>query len=607
MTDLKGLKLHLVTSMDDANACLSWLGTVKSDRLGFDTEGTGIDTQVDTVRMIQFGDENEGWSIPYERWGGLAEEIFRKWDKRFVGWNSRFDVTMLDRAGIHVPIHRVDDGRFLAHINDPSESTALKRQAAKYIDPRAASMQSQLDEVMASSGHTWATVPIVENGPFACYWWYASLDPIITVRLWNHHAPNVLSYAAKAYDVELATGWVASTMEKRGVCVDRPYTEEKRIELLGMYDDMTARGRSEFGIDLGSAQSVIDILQHDGANLWKRTPGGAWSLDKEALKGVDHPLAHLVQERKRVEKLGSTYLRRFLEGSERDGRLHPRLNTVGGSGKSAGESGGEFGVRTGRMSQESPNLQQLPRVDKSDPLSIIVRNCIVSSPGHTFLFYDLDQIELRLLAHLSKDPGLIEALLAEDDFFMLLTRKVYQDDSILKSDPRRTPVKSYTYATNYGSGLDRLATTTGRPLAEIEKLDADFNAAYPGVKGFQRAIHNAAMQRYREEGTAYVVSPMTGRRFATRNLNKLYQLTNHIVQGWAAEIMKTLLLELDAAGLGDYLCLVVHDEAIVDVPDEMVPEAIEIMSGVMNNDKILSLPITSGGAYGKRWAEKIEL
>lgn len=115
------------------------------------------------------------------------------------------------------------------------------------------------------------------------------------------------------------------------------------------------------------------------------------------------------------------------------------------------------------------------------------------------------------------------------------------------------------------------------------------------------------MKRYREEGRAYVVSPMTGRRFASSNLNKLYQLVNHLIQGWAAEIMKTFLLELDAAGLGDYLALVVHDEAIADVPDEMVPEAIEIMGSVMNNDKILSLPITSGGAYGKRWAEKHEL
>lgn len=603
---LGNVRFHLVETMEDANACIDWLSSQTGIRIGCDTETTGLDKIHDRVRLVQFGDLFDGWAIPIDRWWGLIAEIVDRWIRgggRFVFHHAKFDIAMLRNHDIHIPVHLVDDTMMLAHISDPTVSIGLKQQAAKHIDPRAASMQQQLDEVMHSGGYTWATIPITATGPCAAYWVYAALDPIITMRLWNHYAPTILKQSPKAYDLELAVSHLSDRMERRGVCVDRPYTEEKRIELLGMYDDMTARGRSEFGIDLGSAQSVIDILQRDGANLWKRTPGGAWSLDKEALKGVDHPLAHLVQERKRVEKLGSTYLRRFLEGSEHDGKLHPGINTLGF--KEA--DGGAFGVKTARMSMDSPNLQQLPRVDKSDPLSIIVRNCIVSSPGHTFLFYDLDQIELRLLAHLSKDPGLIEALLAEDDFFMLLTRKVYQDETILKSDPRRTPVKSYTYATNYGSGLDRLATTTGRPLAEIEKLDADFNAAYPGVKGFQRAIHNAAMKRYREEGTAYVVSPMTGRRFATRNLNKLYQLTNHIVQGWAAEIMKTLLLELDAAGLGDYLCLVVHDEAIVDVPDEMVPEAIEIMSSVMNNDKILSLPITAGGAYGKRWADKHDI
>ena len=82
---LEGIQLHLVNSMDDASRCIEWLGRVKDDVIGFDTEGTGIDTQVDKVRMIQFGCENEGWSIPYDRWSGLAVDIINRWDKRFVG------------------------------------------------------------------------------------------------------------------------------------------------------------------------------------------------------------------------------------------------------------------------------------------------------------------------------------------------------------------------------------------------------------------------------------------------------------------------------------------------------------------------------------------
>ena len=603
---LGNVRFHLVETMEDANACIDWLSSQTGTHIGCDTEGTGLDTIHDRVRLVQFGDTKDGFAIPIDRWWGLIAEIVDRWAHRggrFVFHHAKYDIAMLRHHDINIPVHLVDDTMMLAHIADPSVSIGLKQQGAKHVDPRAATMQQQLDEVMHSGGYTWATIPIAATGPCAVYWVYAALDPIITMRLWEHYQ-STLRQAPKAYDLELSVSWVAERMQQRGVCVDRPYAEEQRSKLLDVFEDCTKRGHEEFGVDLSSKKQIIGRLERDKANLWKRTPSGNdWALDKEALKGVDHPLVSLLQMRTRVEKLGSTYLRNFLSMSEYDGRIHASINTLGFKEADAGA----MGVKTARMSMSEPNLQNLPRADRSDPLSIIVRNCIVSSPGHTFLFFDLDQIELRIMAHLSRDPGLIEALLSDDDFFMLLMRKVYQDESLLKSDPRRSPIKSYMYATNYGAGLDRLATTTGRPLAEIEELDKGINASYPGIKQFHSGVHDAAMKRYREEGTAYVVSPMTGRRFASKNLNKLYQLVNHLIQGWAAEIFKTMALELDAAGLGDYLALFIHDEIGIDVPDEMVPEAIEIMGSVMNNDKILSLPITAGGARAKRWGEKFEL
>jgi DNA polymerase-1 len=223
------------------------------------------------------------------------------------------------------------------------------------------------------------------------------------------------------------------------------------------------------------------------------------------------------------------------------------------------------------------------------------------------LLFDFDQIEMRIMTHLSKDPGLFEAFEADEDFFVTLTRKVYQDETITKKDPRRNVTKSYGYATIYGSGNDTLATTTKRPLAEIEQLSRDFASSYPGVPAFQNAIQQVARQRYRDEGMGYVISPLTGRRSLCHNPNLMYQLVNHQIQKMAAEIMKMKLLELDAAGLGDYLALVVHDEAIADVPDDQVPDAIATMQDVMNDNTLLSIPLTAGGATAKRWAEKIEL
>lgn len=598
---LEGIQLHLVNSMDDASRCIEWLGRVKDDVIGFDTEGTGIDTQVDKVRLIQFGDENEGWSIPYDRWSGLAVDIINRWDKRFVGWNARYDVSMLANMGISMPIHRVDDGRFLGHINNPTESTALKRQAAKYIDPRAASMQESLDAVMRSGNYTWANIPIVETGPLAAYWHYASLDPIITVRLWNLHSKTVLVESPKAYDLELSMGWLATRMENAGVLVDREYTSKQGIEFDALHHSLTQRIRSEFGVEAGSKDQVVNALLKDGVILTKRTPGGDFALDKAVMGSISHPLVQLISERRKVEKLRSTYLSRFMQYSERSGRIHARVNTVGGSGKSVSESGGEFGVRTGRMSLESPNLQQLPR--GGDPLSSVIRNCIVAGEGKTLLMCDYDQIELRLMAHLSRDKGLAEAFAAEGDFFTTLTRGIYHDPSIDKKDRRRQLTKSYVYATLYGAGNDKLATTTGVPLAEVEQLSRDFAASYSGVPAFQQAVQRRARERGQSEGVYYTRSPLTNRKFIGEQ-GKEYKLVNFTIQGMAAELLKMKLLELDAAGLGDAMRLPVHDEVILEVDDADVPDAVQTLRDVMNDDQMLSIPITAGVASGKRWGMK---
>jgi DNA polymerase-1 len=238
---------------------------------------------------------------------------------------------------------------------------------------------------------------------------------------------------------------------------------------------------------------------------------------------------------------------------------------------------------------------------------MIARNCIVASPGHTLVLFDFDQIEMRIMTHLSRDPGLFEAFESDEDFFVTLTRKVYQDDTITKKDPRRNVTKSYGYATIYGSGNDTLATTTKRPLAEIEQLSRDFASNYPGVPAFQSAIQRVARQRYQDEGVGYVISPLTGRRSLCHNMNLAYQLVNHQIQKMAAEIMKSKLLELDAAGIGDYLVLAVHDEEISDVPDEELPEVIATTKEIMNDDSLLSIPLTAGGATAKRWAMKSDI
>lgn len=597
---LGNVQLHLVESFKEATAFMDWLGQTNAERIAVDVESEGLDVDQHKVRLIQFGDKQDGWAIPFDRWSGLAFEAVDRIAKRggrFVGHNVRFDVGSLRKHGLMIPEHLCDDTMMLSHIADPTVSIGLKRQTARHIDPRAASMQSQLDAIMHSGGWDWATVPIVSSGPVAAYWTYAALDVVLTSHLWDHHAPHVLAEAPRAYDLELAIGWLASRMERRGVLVDAEYTREKERDFGILHHNLTDRARDEFGVDAGSKDQVVRVLIRDGVDLWKKTDTGAFSLDKEVLPHIDHPLAKIIAQRRKVEKLHSTYLRRFIEYSAFDGRLHPNINTLGFSEQSAGE----FGVVTSRMSMSKPNLQQLPR--GGDPLASVIRNCIVAKEGHTFVMCDFDQIELRIMAHLSGDPALIEAFKAGGDFFTTLTRRIYKDETITKSDARRQLTKAYVYATLYGAGNDKLATTTGVPLAEVEKLAADFAAAYPRVPVFQREVQNRAKERLRAEGVAYVRSPLTGRKLIGQE-NQEYKLVNYLIQSMAAEIMKTKALELDAAGLGEYMVLFVHDEVILEVPDEEVDHVCEVLNGIMNDDKLLTVPMTAGLATGKRWGEK---
>lgn len=597
---LKDVSLHLVESYDDVTACLEWLSTTQSARLGFDTETTGLSPETDTVRLVQFGDALHGWAIELERWFGLVQEVVQRWigtGRRFVAHNARYDVAMLRKHGIIIPIHLVDDTMMLAHIADPTVSIGLKQQSARHVDKRAASMQGQLDAVMHSGNWSWATVPVAPTGPVSAYWVYAALDPVLAVRLWDHHAPEILADSPRAYDLEVSVGWIADRMERAGLLVDRSYTLDQGEEFAALYESLTAQARDEFGVDAGSKDQIVRRFVADGVDLWKMTPTGDYSLDKDVIRSVDHPLARLIEHRRKVEKLKSTYLRRFLEYSEYDGRLHPSINTLG----FAEQSAGAFGVVTSRMSMSHPNLQQLPR--GKDPLSRVIRNCVIAEEGKTFLMVDFDQVELRIMAHLSADPGLAAAFATEDDFFTTLTRGIYKDPAIHKDDPKRQLTKSYVYATLYGAGNDKLATTTGVPLAEVEQLSRDFAASYAGVPGFQQEVQRRARLRSREEGMPYTRSPLTNRRFIGE-VGKEYKLVNFTIQGMAAEILKTKLLELDAAGLGDVLRLPVHDEVIVEVDHGDVEEAVHIMNGVMNDSDLLTIPLTAGVSIGERWGSK---
>lgn len=609
---LEGTELHLVDSVDEASAMMRWLGErpAQTGSIALDTESTGLSPERDGVRLVQVSDDRTGWAIPFDRWSGVAEELVSKWDGRYRMHNATYDVSMLDSEGIRIDRSKVDDTRLAGHVLEPTASTALKNQASRHVDSRAASLQRALDEFMTK--WTWATVPIEAEGAASIYWQYGALDAILTYQLGDVHLPRVEAEAPKAYELELGVAWVVSNMERRGACIDREYTQKHSDSFLEYIDQVDDWCRSAYGVKPGSNSKIIEILQREtDYEFTVRTDSGALSLDKNVLVDVirrtGHPLAESVLSRRQVQKLQSTYLRRFLEYSRWDGFLHPSINSIGGSSKSAANPEGLYGVRTGRMSMDHPNLQQLPRRSEANALAAVVRNCVVPrAEGHALVMSDFDQIEMRVLAHLAQDAAMRLAFRSEVDFFTHMARQVYSDESIVKKDSRRQTTKNAGYAKAYGAGAAKFALTAGITLEQAQQFLSMFDRLYPGVREFQTKVDRVQRERFAAEGQAYVKSPLTGRRHVADE-GREYALVNYLIQGTSAEILKMKLLELDAAGLGEYMILPVHDEVILDVPYEVEPYVIDTIRDVMNDYSMLSVPITAGVARGQRWGEKEDI
>lgn len=603
---LDGVQVHLVDDVDTAQEFLRWLST--KTVVGFDTEGTGLDVDVDHIRLIQFGDDRHGWAIPWERWGGVAQTAVQRYEGIYVTHNGPYDWRMCWKEGVKLPQHKIRDTRMMIHVLSSIDALALKSAACKWVDPRADIGQKELDLAMAQNKWTWATVPV----DFQPYWAYGACDTVLTYQLDQMLYPRVMLDAPASYDLEVAVEWSCEKMERRGVLVDRPYIEQLSDELttfIGQADQWAAQ---YYGVYPGSNSQVIARMQADNCQFTKYTPGGQLCLDKEVLDEFSyHPLAKLTWDRRRAVQTVGTYLANFLKFSERDGFIHARINTIGGTGKNPFEpSGSGKGVRTNRMSCSDPNLQN---VTARGVFGKRIRDPFISREGHTWIKADADQIESRIFATRARDQGMLNAFRTPGDFFVNVARQMFNDASIQKSDPRRQPTKNAIYACLFTAGPKQFAKTAGLRLPNGQPDTAagaaflgKLKALYPGIDNYAREIERVALNHLTNEGEAYIRSPRTNRKYVADH-NKIYPLLNHRTQGEAGEILKLKIVQMDAAGLGDFMILPVHDEINLDVPNDLVNDVLTTSRDTLNDDTLLAVPLTWSIAIGQRWGSLTEV
>ncbi len=583
-------KTILVDNIDDAWEMKRWLGE-RRNILGVDTETSGLNQRAPDakLRLVQIGDQKTGWAIPWEQWGGVALEMLNAWEGDFVFHNAAFDIRWLElHSTWKAPWHRIHDTMIMAQVCDPLGGGALKPLSNKHVDRRASAGDALLKEAMSKEGWGWHNIPT----DFPAYWAYGALDTIITTHLYDHFRAD-LAYP-QVYELEMATRRVVSHMEDNGSPVDLEYCERKFNELTDWVEQVKDWGKKELGISLGSNMQLIKHFQGLGAEITRTTKSGNPSVDKYQLRmwandpasGQIGEFAKLLLQMRHSDKMANSYFKNFL-GMHNDGILHPSIKTLG--------------ARTGRMSITDPALQTLPKGEA------LVRDAFIPHPGHVLISSDWSQIEMRLMAHFSQDAGLAKAFHDADatdgDFFVELGKQIYHDPDFTKENKRRGLVKNTLYCAAYGGGITKMAESAGVPYNTMKPVADGVFSTYPGIKQFQAAVEDAGVRREREEGQGYVMTPY-GRRLPCDE-GKVYTLTNYLLQGHAAEMLKNALVQLDLAGLGDAMLLPVHDEVIFSVPREDYTEAMQLIGEVMsvNEGYAVDIPAEPEGPL-ERWGEK---
>jgi DNA polymerase-1 len=603
MTNLDGVQLNFVNSVQEAEKFISWLGERRPhDAIAIDTEtgefpgrprNDALSPWHGRLRLVQVGDGMAGWSIPWDEWAGVFYEAMGKFDGPIVCHNIAFEARWFDvQSRWDMPWHRAHDTMIMAQIIDPLGSGALKRLTSQYIDPRAAQLQSVLDEELTKNGWTWGTVPT----NFEPYWAYGALDTILTMRLfdqfWEKCGPG--KPYAQAYELEMATRKIVTRMELNGARIDLDYSQKKYDELVEYTERVKQWGKDTYGASITSNIQLVKILEGLGAEITEFTPSGQKSASADQIKALMingtpeiQQLADVVLKQRKADKLANTYFKNFLTDNV-NGFVHPSVKTLG--------------ARTGRMSITAPALQTLPKGD-----STVRRAFLPKDDDHVIITSDLDQVEFRMFASLSQDPNLISLFNLADatgsDPFTEIGREIYGDPTMQKSDKRRGLIKGVVYGRLYGAGVAKQALTAGVPEDQMRAVSDAFDIRFPGMTSFQKQVEDVGMRRLRAEGEGYV-NTWTGRRLPCDN-DRVYTLVNYLIQGGAAEVFKANLVKLDQADLTEYLIVPVHDEIVLNAPREHAEEMKELVRQCMTTTEGWSVPLTADvDGPLENWGEK---
>jgi DNA polymerase-1 len=531
--------------------------------------------------------------IPKEQAFGILSPVLSNPKIKKIGQNIKYDFIVLRREGLELA--GIDlDTMVLSYLLEPNWGKHnLGKLALSYLQKKTIPY-----EEIVGRGKSQVTMNIVDIErvvPYACQ--DADFALALSEKLWPKVKEQELDGIYKEFELPLIT--VLADMETWGVKIDPDRLKDLSEEIQESLDRLSSRifeiSGEEFNLN-SPAQLATVLFEKMGLPTSRRTQKTkGYSTSVSVLQDLaqNFPIAQHALEYRQLAKLKSTYADALpLLVNPETGRIHTSYNqTV---------------TATGRLSSSEPNLQNIPARGEWGPR---FRKAFIPEKGHLFLSADYSQIELRVLAHLSEDSGLIETFLNDQDIHQETAARVFADSTQLFPEEQRRRAKIINFSIIYGASAFSLAKELGASNAEAQAFIDLYYEKYPKVKQYlEKSVTDAL-----ETGVARTlfgrkrqVPELQQKDRAAQQFGRRIAL-NTPIQGTAADLMKKAMIDIgkdiQSQGLGAKMILQVHDELVFEVPKSEVEKTETLVKNRMESVFPLKVPLKVHLGWGANWAE----
>ena len=576
----------------------------KAKTIAIDTETTGLDyMDTDLVGISLSYKAGEAYYIPIKHLDDTVNQIqqdlvldilrpiLETSKNKIIGQNIKFDRNVLAKYGISISSIK-NDTMMMSYVLDASATRHnLDALSSYYLNYKTSTFEDVAGKGVKQV--TFDQVPINEATH------YAAEDADITLRLYEELNPKLEtedSLKKLNEEIEIPLIEVLSEMEQNGAILNSKILKSQSKDLENRIKKLEKKAYDIAGeeFNLGSTKQLREIFfEKLNYRVIKKTPGGQPSTDEKVLAELaeEYELPKVLLEHRTLSKLKSTYTDK-LPGqiSASTGKVHTSFH--------------QAVTTTGRLSSSDPNLQNIP-IRTEDGRRI--RQAFEPSKGHRFISADYSQIELRIMAHVSKDIGLLQAFQEGEDVHSKTASEVFGVDIDNVTADLRRNAKAINFGLIYGISAFGL----GKQLGISRNLAAEYMAMYfekyPGVKEYMESTKEFASQN------GYVET-LFGRRLYLRDINASNAMRrqaseraaiNAPVQGTAADIMKIAMIKTHKAikteEIEAKLILQVHDELILDTPKKEIDSVIAILTDSMMGAANLDVPLEIDVGIGDNW------